>query len=154
MKTFATYYFEADKTYEFTVKIAETDSGVSADLLDRIKNACDVFQVETMSKPKSAPISEQPEFHRLGPVRTHTFTMELKYPATAETLQKLITSRAFVPEGYVLVARAGDEFIIEQDEESDAGKQETVGQKRVDSMLKDFAKNSTKFEVAKETKKG
>jgi hypothetical protein len=150
MKTFATYYFEADKTYEFTVKIAETDSGVSADLLDRIKNACDVFQVETMSKPKSAPISEQPEFHRLGPVRTHTFTMELKYPATAEVLQRLITTRAMIPAQFIAIARAGDAFVVEdQDAEDDAGKQDTVGQKRIDSMLKDFEKNSTKFKTAK-----
>ena len=55
-----------------------------------------------------------------------------------------------------MVARCGEDYDIlseteVSDEENDKGKQETVGQKRVDSMLKDFVKDSTKFdEIAKE----
>ena len=52
----------------------------------------------------------------------------------------------------VVVARAGEDFDVveEATEENDKGYQETVGQKRVDSMLKDFTNNSTKFDIAKE----
>jgi hypothetical protein len=148
MKTFATYYFESDKIYEFKIKIANIK--LTKDIIDRIKNACDVFQVETMSKPKSAPIGEHPEFRRLGAIETETFNIEMKYPATAEVLQRLITTRAMIPAQFIAIARAGDAFDVEdQDAEDDAGKQDTVGQKRIDSMLKDFEKNSTKFKTAK-----
>ena len=50
MKTFATYYFETDKTYQFKVKLAGVEP--TKETMDRIKNAVDVYQVESMGKAK------------------------------------------------------------------------------------------------------
>jgi len=63
----------------------------------------------------------------------------------------LIVDRAGIPAANILVAVDGAEFVAEeQDAEDDAGKQEMVGDKRTESMLKDFEKNSVKFDIAKE----
>ena len=149
MKTFTTYYFEADKTYQFRVMLAGV-SKPDATMMEMIKNAVDVFQVETISKPKSAPVTEHAEFRRLGPIETCTFEIETKYPAIAEEIERLIVKRAFVDEKMVRVARAGDDFIVEDEVDEDAKAQELVGDKRTESMLKDFTKNSHKFDIAKE----
>ena len=148
MKTFQTYYFEADKTYQFRVKLAGIDP--KGEVLDRIKNAIDVYQVETVSKAKRTPISEQPEFPRHGPVECYAVDIDVKYPATAEGVRRLIVDRALIAEADVKVVNAGEDFIDESDEDDDKGKQDTVGQKRVDSMLKDFTKDSRKFDIAEE----
>lgn len=154
MKTFQTYYFEADKTYQFRIKLAGLEP--KGEALDRITKAIDVYQVETVSKSKRTPISERPEFPRHGPIDTYEVEVDLKYPATAEGVKNLLVNRAFISAHDVVVARCGEDYDIlseteVSDEEDDKGKQETVGQKRVDSMLKDFVKDSTKFdEIAKE----
>jgi len=149
MKTFATYYFENDKTYQFKIKLAGIEP--TKETMDRIKNAVDVYQVESIGKAKRTPISEQPEFHRLGPVESHVFEIEVKYPATDFGVKRLIVDRAGIPAANILVAVDGAEFVAEeQDAEDDAGKQDMVGDKRTESMLKDFTKNSVKFDIAEE----
>lgn len=150
MKTFQTYYFEADKTYQFRIKLAGLEP--KGETLDRIKSAIDVFQVETVGKSKRNPVSEQPEFPRHGPIETFNIDVNVKYPATPEGIHHLLVTRAMMSTSDVVVARAGEDFDVveEATEENDKGYQETVGQKRVDSMLKDFTNNSTKFDIAKE----
>jgi hypothetical protein len=65
MKAFQSYIAELNKLYEFKVKIAGVEP--KGEVFERIKNALDAYQVETVSNPKRLPIQEHRDFPKLGP---------------------------------------------------------------------------------------
>lgn len=164
LKPFQEYIAELNKTYEYTVKIAGVDP--KGEVMERIKNALDAYQLETVSTPKSLPIQEHREFPKMGACECWIFEVAVKYPTTPEQLRQLIKERASINPDCVCVwpknqYEFNEEFeahgkdhegsLLEQPElKADAGGQELVGQSRRDSLLKDL--NARTYEFAKDSK--
>ena len=64
MKNFSAYFHETNKVYEFRIKMAHVEP--KGEVLERIKNALNCFQVETISAVKRLPITEHWEFAKEG----------------------------------------------------------------------------------------
>ena len=164
MKPFQQYFFESNKLFEFRVKIANSD--ITPDLIERIKNAIDVYQVETISKPKRLPIQEHRDFGKLGPCECSLIDIAVKYPTIVKQIRQLIINRAGVSAAHIcvytknqalqedevestIVGQGEDGPIIENPELKDEpGAQDLVGQVRIGSLLKEL--QTRKYEVAAE----
>jgi len=165
MKNFQTYFYEANKIYEFRIKIANHD--VSGPMLEAIKNAVDAFQLETIGKPQSMPIQEHKEFGRLGPCECYTIDIAVRYPTITEQIRQLIINRAGLNADCVCVytkdqydhlnevqeridsQNEGGTIIGKDDLPSEPGAQELVGQGRASSLLKEL--ESRKYEFAQDS---
>lgn len=158
MENFQKYFYEANKLFEFRIKIANVD--LTPQVLENIKNAIDAYQVETMGKPKRLPIQEHKEFGKLGPCECHVIDVAVRYPTIVEQIRQLIISRAQVNGDCVCVytkdqysqmeavqARIDNQKpVLETPElEAEAGGQELVGEKRNLSLLKEL--EGRKFEI-------
>lgn len=160
MKAFTQYLYETQKTFEFCIKLANTDP--TAETLDRIKNALETYSLASISKPKRLPIQEHQEFPKMGACECHLVDVVVNYPVTVDQLSQVISERAFVPRGTFIV-RTKNEY--EQTESAEAhgkdstgsllekpeleavpGAQDLVGQQRIGSMLKEL--ESRKYEIA------
>jgi len=167
IKNFQSYFFESGKLFEFKIKIANCN--VDADMLARITDAIDAYQVETISKPKNLPIQEHREFGKLGPCECCIIDVAVKYPTICEQIRQLVINRAQIKSDCVFVY-TNDQYLQEDEVEAkivsqgedgpiinnpelkdEPGSQELVGQGRVASLIKELsdAKNLSKnFEVS------
>lgn len=159
MKSYQQYVFELNKTYTYQVKIAGTNP--KGDVMERIKNALDAYQVEAVSTPKSMPIQEHREFPKMGAVECWIFEATIKYPTTPEQLRQLIKERAAINIDCVCVwpkdqYEFNEEFegfgkdhdgalLNEPEMKAAEGGQELVGQARRDSMLKELSARTYEF---------
>lgn len=171
MKNFTQYLLESEqKTYEFKIKIANID--VTNDVQDQIEHALEAFEVVSVSKAKHLPVSDKClDFPKFDKCDVYLINASLKYPCTDEQLRQALGAQGRIPLANVVVTpknqpeelrRESDEdestntkkkeAILSKDLEKIEGGQPQVGQKRVDSMLKDLAKNSTKLEFEKKEK--
>ena len=164
MKPYQQYVFELNKTYSYQVKIAGTNP--KGDVMERIKNALDAYQVEAVSTPKSMPIQEHREFPKMGAVECWIFEVTVKYPTTPEQLRQMIKERAAINPDCVCVwpkdqYEFNEEFegfgkdhegaLLNQPEMKAAeGGQELVGQARRDSMLKELGARTYEFSAKSE----
>ena len=160
MKSYQTYIYELNKVYEFRVKIAGVDP--KGQVMERIKNALNAYDLDTVTTPKSIPIQEHKEFPKLGNCECWVFEVAIKYPTTSEHIRHLIKERAAVSADCIyVVAKNSDVFNEEfeahgQDHEGalldqaemkeDPGGQELAGQARVDSLLKELSARTYEFE--------
>lgn len=160
MKPYQQYIADLNHVYEYRVKIAGTNP--RGEVMERIKNALDAFEVETVTTAKSMPIQEHRDFPKLGACECWTFEVAVKYPTTANQLRQLIKERAGINADCVCVyGKNEDDFneefeahgkdhegsLLEQPElKADAGGQELVGQARRDSLLKEL--NARTYEFA------
>lgn len=155
MKQLQDYIFNMNKIYEYRVKIA----GVipKGEVMERIKNALDVYEVETITTARRIPIQEHRDFPKMGPCEAWVFEVAVKYPTTSNILRQLIRERANVnPECICVYTKDEDDkneaaesrgknhkgsYLLDQELQSDDG-QDSVGQSRVDSMLKELTKGN------------
>jgi hypothetical protein len=94
MKTFQTYIAELNTAYTFRVKIAGVEP--TGEVFERIKNALDTYQIESISKPKRMPIQEHREFPKLGPCECYVMEVTVKYPTTPVQIRQVIGARAMI----------------------------------------------------------
>lgn len=120
MKAFQNYIAELNKLYEFKIKIAGTDP--TGPVFERIKNALDSYQVETISSPKRLPIQEHRDFPKLGPCECHLIEVALRYPTVPEQVRQLVTTRAIIDPACVCVYT------------KDQHEQEDMVQERIDNQ--------------------
>ena len=154
MQNLQDYIFQLNKTYEYRVKIAGVNP--KGAVMERIKNALDVYEVDTISTARSIPIQEHRDFPKMGPCEAWVFEVTVKYPTTTALLRQMIKERAGVNPECVCVytkdeddrneaaeARGKDRtgaLLTDAELKADEGGQERVGQARTDSMLKELTK--------------
>ena len=156
MKTFKKYLTEHKRTYGFRVKIADYE--INSDALDAIKQGLSGYAVVSVSKPKSTPIGKCNEFHKLGPVSREIFDAVTAYPAIPPQIQQAIHTATGIPLSHICVINPEqdieDDFVVRKSdqplltsplEQEDAGAQDKVGQKHVDSFLKELEKSQGKM---------
>lgn len=158
MKAFQSYIAELNKLYEFKVKIAGVDP--KGEIFERIKNALDAYQVDTISSPKRLPIQEHREFPKLGPCECYLIEVTLQYPTTSDQVRQLVTSRAMIdPAGVCVYTKDQHEqedmvqeridnqgpVLSEPDLKTEAAA-DIAGQPRVASLIKEL--ESRKYEFA------
>ena len=156
MKTFKKYLTEHKRTYGFRVKIADYE--INNEALDLIKQGLSGYAVVSVSKPKSTPIAKCVEFHKLGPVSREIFDAVTAYPAIPPQIQQSIHTATGIPLSHICVITPEqdneDDFVVRKSdqplllsplEQEDAGAQDKVGQKHVDSILKELEKSRGKM---------
>jgi hypothetical protein len=164
MKPFQTYIFELSKPSEFRIKLAGINP--TGEVMDRIKNALEAYQLESVSAVKSLPIQEHREFPQWGgPCECWQFDIKLAYPTTDIAIRQLIKERAAINADCVCVrnlneANYTDEaeahgkdregaLLDETELKDDPEGQALAGQSRIGSLLKEL--ESRKFEFAAES---
>jgi hypothetical protein len=164
MKPFQTYIFELSKPSEFRIKLAGIEP--KGDVMDRIKNALEAFQLESVSAVKSLPIQEHREFPQWGgPCECWQFDVKVAYPTTTVAMRQTIKERAQINPDWICVRNLNEAIDTEEQEAYGKGHtgalldeeelktesgQEYAGQVRVGSLLKEL--ESRKFEFAANSK--
>jgi len=78
MKNFLNYLEQSQKTYEFRIKIANTDP---AEKFTALESALNAYGLESLSKPKRLPLKESDvDFPNHGTVELHLMDAVLTYP--------------------------------------------------------------------------
>lgn len=154
MKSFSDYYYEKNKQYEYSIKLANVEP--SKEVVDRIRYALEMFKVESIGQPKSIPIQEHTEFPNMGPVECYTLDVALKYPSTPDKIEYVISDRARLPKQQIVVRTRrqadiaqekivdnpkGDALLLDTELAAESA-QEAVGQQRVDNFLQNLAKDA------------
>jgi hypothetical protein len=165
LKPFQTYIFELSKPSEFRIKLAGINP--TGEVMDKIKNALEAYQLESVSAVKSLPIQEHRDFPQWGgPCEAYQFDVTLTYPTTNIVVRQLIKERAGINVDWINVrnlneANYTDEAeangkdhegaLLDETELKDApDAQALAGQSRIGSLLKEL--ESRKFEFAQESK--
>ncbi|MCX7592613.1 MAG: hypothetical protein N2235_02415 [Fischerella sp.] len=154
MKSFIDYLNSVKKVYEFRLKFANCNC--DDEFLSSLKHALAAYDVEEISKPKRLPCDDYAEFAGMGACEVEIVDVKLNYPAIPEQIRQLVVAKTHLVPKQVYVttksfdvqdaaaeaygkdvkgARLGAEL-----EEVPSG-QEYVGQKRVESLLKELAKD-------------
>lgn len=164
MKPFQSYIFELSKPSEFRIKLAGINP--KGETMDRIKNALEAYQLESISAVKSLPVQEHREFPQWGgAVEAYQFDVKVAYPTTSVAMQMLIKERAGINPNWICVrnlseaentdeaeARGKDQtgaLLDETELKDEPGAQELAGQSRIGSLLKEL--ETRKFEFAQDS---
>jgi len=164
LKPFQTYIFELSKPSEFRIKLAGVNP--QGEVMDKIKNALEAYQLESVSAVKSLPIQEHREFPQWGGAcECWQFDVKLTYPTTDIMVRQLIKERAGINASWIAVrnlneANYTDEAeangkdhtgaLLDEENLQDApGAQELAGQSRIGSLLKEL--ESRKFDFAQDS---
>lgn len=158
MKNFQTYFYEANKVYEFRIKLAGVNP--RGEILERIKNALDAYQLETVSAVKRLPIQEHREFPKAGAIDCYMFEIGVKYPTIAPQIRQLIAERAQINADWVCVLtknqgsyedatqeqiNSANSPVLEDPELATESGQELAGQARIGSLLKELESRKHEF---------
>ena len=159
MKSLHEYIASRNQPYEFRIKLAKINP--KGEIMERIKNALDSYELNTVTTPKSLPIQEHREFPKWGPCECWQFEATVNYPTTPVQIAQLIRERAGINPEWVCVygkqqAEDNDAFeaygkdhegslLLDNELKDVAGAQELVGDKRKDSMLKELSAQSPKL---------
>lgn len=163
LKPFQTYIAELCHPSKFRIKLAGINP--KGEVMDRIKNALEAYQLESVGPVKSLPIQEHREFPQWGGAcEAYQFEVAVKYPTTAVAVQMLIKERAGINPNWICVrnlneaeytdeaeARGKDHegaLLDETELKDEPGAQELVGQQRIGSLIAELEKHSRKYEVA------
>jgi hypothetical protein len=166
LKPFQSYIFELSKPSEFRIKLAGVNP--KGEVMDKLKNALEAYQLESVSAVKSLPIQEHREFPQWGgPCECWQFDVKLSYPTTNIAIRQVIKERAGINANWISVrnlneavdtdeaeARGKDHegaLLDEEELKADEGGQAVAGQIRIGSLLKEL--ESRKFEFAAEGEK-
>lgn len=108
MKTFLEHLTEAEKTYEFRIKLANIDP---TDHMDRLESVLDAYGLKEISKPKRLPIkSNDIDFPSIDNCQLYLIDVSLTYPVNDAQLGALVAERFNVPRAnLVVVPRAHTE---------------------------------------------
>lgn len=163
MKSLSAYFHETNKIYEFRIKMAHVEP--KGEVLDKIKNALNAFQVESISPAKRLPITEHWEFANEGACECYVIDVTVKYPTIPGQLRQLIGERAGINANWVSVRTMtealNDDLSFNQADENVARKQpllgddsldspsgqELVGEKRLTGLFKELSANTRKFDI-------
>ena len=166
MKSLKTYLTEAEKTYNFRIKVAEK---CDSETLDALETALEKYELKSLSKPKRTPIQEHPtDFQTLNNAEVHIMDAEVIYPVTANTLYEYISQVVGIPGSHLVVINKdhpeeiareeaikeeGDEYVakLEDAEYKDGNavkSDDHFGDKYNENMLKEL--ETRKYEFAKE----
>jgi len=165
LKSFQTYIFELSKPSEFRIKLAGINP--KGEVMERIKNALEAFQLESVSAVKSLPIQEHREFPQWGgPCECWQFDIKVAYPTTAIAMRQTIKERAQINVDWICVrnlneadytdeaeARGKDHsgaLLDETELKDEPDSQALAGQSRIGSLLKEL--ESRKFKFAQDSK--
>ena len=165
MKSFQTHIYELNKPYEFRIKLAGINP--KGEVLDRIKQALESYQLESISAVKSLPIQEHREFPQWGGAcECWQFDVTVAYPATATGIRQMIKERARLNPDWICVRNLNEAEYTDEAEaygkdhtgalldvadlKAAPGGQELAGQIRVGSLLKEL--ESRKFDFAADGK--
>jgi hypothetical protein len=163
-KSFQSYIFELSKPSEFRIKLASINP--TGEVMDRIKNALEAYQLESVSAVKSLPIQEHREFPQWGgPCECWQFDVKLAYPTTSITIRQVIKERAQINADWICVRNLNEAEYTDQAEahgkdhegayldeielKDDPEGQALAGQSRIGSLLKEL--ESRKFEFAQDS---
>jgi len=152
MKTYKEYLAESKRTFEFRVKIADCD--ITPELREKIEQALEAYKLSDISKPKRLPIERTKEFSQLGPVERQQFDIKVEYPTVPDAVRQTIHACCGIP---LVCIRVVNLFADEQEHDpvsnheegavlanelpADDGKaQDTVGDRKVGSLLKELEK--------------
>jgi hypothetical protein len=161
MKPFQSYIAELSRPSEFRIKMAGTEP--RGEVMDRIKQALETYQLESVGPVKSMPIQEHREFPNWGPCECWQFDVKLAYPTTSAFIRQLIKERARINPDWISVRNLLEAEFTDEAEapNADAQKgalltqenlggstegQSLVGQVRIGSLLKEL--ESRQYEVA------
>lgn len=101
MKNFLNYLEQSQKTYEFRIKIANTDPAEKQSMLE---SALDAYGLESLSKPKRLPLKEGDiDFPNHGTVELYLMDAVLKYPCNDYQLRTIIAERAGIPQANIFI---------------------------------------------------
>jgi hypothetical protein len=101
MKNFLNYLEQSQKTYEFRIKIANTDP---AEKLTMLESALDAYGLESLSKPKRLPLKESDvDFPNHGTVELYLMDAVLTYPCNEYQLRTIIAERAGIAQANIVV---------------------------------------------------
>lgn len=101
MKNFLQHLSEAQKTYEFRIKIADIDP---AENIDRLKNALETYGLESLSAAKRLPIkSNDIDFPSLVNCQIYLMDAVLTYPVNDQQLRAIISDRCGMPAANIVV---------------------------------------------------
>lgn len=109
MKELIEYVSEAQRQYEYRVKIAgELPEG----FYDKFKVSLDMFDVAECTKPKSTPIQSDPHgFPGLKNESITCFDITLNYPANSEQIIELARRHGVTPANIVVVGKKFNDSI-------------------------------------------
>jgi hypothetical protein len=159
MKPFQTYIAELNTPYEFRVKLATVNP--KGEVMDRIKNALETYQLESISAVKSLPIQEHREFPQWGPCECWTFDIKVAYPVTVPQIRQTLKERAALNPDWIVVRNLNEAMdtdeaeaygkdhtgaLLDETELKDApNAQELAGQSRIGSLLKELESRNFEF---------
>jgi len=104
MKNFLEHLVEAQKTYDFRIKIADIDP---AERMAQLKNALEAYGLESLSTPKRLPIKANDiDFPSLENCQIYLMDVTLTYPVNDAQLRAIIANRAGFPVACVVVVPA------------------------------------------------
>lgn len=162
MKNFSAYFHETNKVYEFRIKMAHVEP--KGEVLERIKNALNCFQVETISAVKRLPITEHWEFAKEGACQCYIIDVGVRYPTIAGQVRQLIGERAGINAAWVDVktmheamndelvwglhdSNEVDSPLLTKEDLGGPSAQTEVGNSRLTGLIKELSANTRKFEA-------
>jgi hypothetical protein len=164
-KPFTHFLLEGDQTYEFKIKIACQD--MDSDAQDRLEHALKAYDLGSVSKPKRLPPDAQKnEFPHAEGCDVFLMTASVKLPCTDAQLRQVISDQGRFQLASVKVLPANQtdeeavaeleadgkkEALLTKDLEKGEDGQPQVGQKRLDSMLKELESQKMEFAAKEKT---
>lgn len=159
MKSLTEYIAARNQPYDFRIKIAKIEP--KGEIMERIKNALDAYELVSVTPAKSLPIQEHREFPKWGACECWQFEASVAYPTITTQIRQLIVERAAINPEWVCVygrqqADDNDAFesygkdhegslLLNSELQDVPGGQELVAEKRKDSLLKELDKASPKM---------
>jgi hypothetical protein len=166
MKSLTEYIAARNQPYDFRIKIARTNP--KGEIMERIKNALNAYELVSVTPAKSLPVQEHVEFPKWGACECWQFEATVAYPTINTQIRQLIIERAGINPEWVCVygkqqADDNDAFeaygkdhegslLLDDKLQDVAGAQDLVGDKRKDSMLKELDAQSPKLTGFKDPK--
>jgi hypothetical protein len=166
MKSLTEYIASRNQPYDFRVKIAKIEP--KGEIMERIKNALDAYELVSVTPAKSLPIQEHVEFPKWGACECWQFEASVAYPTITTQIRQLIVERAGINPEWVCVygkqqADDNDAFeaygkdhegslLLDSELKDVAGAQQLVGDRRKDSLLKELDAQSPKLSGFKDPK--
>ena len=164
MKSLTEYIASRNQPYDFRIKIAKIEP--KGEIMERIKNALDAYELVSVTSAKSLPIQEHREFPKWGACECWQFEATVAYPTINTQIRQLIIERAGINPEWVCVygkqqADDNDAFeaygkdhegalLLDSELKDVAGAQDLVGNRRKDSLLKELEEQSPKLTGFKE----
>lgn len=154
MKAFKAYLTESTKRFDFRIRLA---CELTDDITGKIKEALEMYKVDSFGKAKRLPIQETPEFPNMGPVEVNVIDVSLCYPCTDAQVRALIAECGCVAANCIRVTPANSpyeatlagleqsnlqkpgESVLDTPEMVTEKADDLVGEARINNLMKEFA---------------